>query len=241
VRPGLTIADGTALASALAADFEAEGQRALSARGRFLVALPGGSVASLFPNLSRLAFDWSRTEFFWVDERAVPPSDLEANFAAAYSTWLEPARVPRERIHRMRADEVNLHQAAQAYANELRAVAGNPPRMDFVLLGVGPDGHVASLFPGHPASGNERDLVAVVEDAPKPPPRRLTLTLPVLANAERVVVVALGKSKAQAIYDALNCRDSVLPVGAVVARARRPLILIDREAASLVSAEGSKT
>lgn len=226
------IADRPALGHRLASDFEAEGKRALAARGTFTVALPGGSVASaFFPRLALLSFDWTLTEFFWTDERAVPPSDPESNYAAARSLWFEPAGVPDARIHRMPAEKADLVSAAQEYAEELKAFAGDPPCLDFVLLGVGSDGHVASLFPGRPMFGN--DLVAAVVDAPKPPPRRMTLTLPVLTGARRVVAAALGRSKGRAIHDALEHHQSMLPVALVLRRSPRPLLLLDAKPQSV--------
>lgn len=237
MNPEVVIADAAALGRALASDFETEGRRAIGARGRFIVALPGGSVGSIgFPELGRLRFDWSRTEFFWVDERGVAPSDPESNYALARSLWLEPAGVPAARIYRMPADETDLDHAARAYAGRIRDIAGDPPRLDFALLGVGSDGHVASLFPDDPVAGNTQDLVAVVDDAPMPPHRRLTLTLPVLADAGRVVVAAFGRSKAAAIRDALERPESVLPLAAVMRRSRRPLFLVDHGAVALLTA-----
>jgi len=181
------------LAESLAARFEEEARHAVAARGRFTVALPGGSVAtSFFPRLARVPFDWSRTDFFWGDERAVPPDHADSNYAAARSLWLTPAGVPEASVHRMKAEEPDLAQAAADYARELAEVAGSPPCLDLVLLGVGPDGHVCSLFAGHPVLGLRDRAVAVVEDSPKPPPRRLTLTLPVVTGAALLGVVLLG-------------------------------------------------
>ena len=229
------VANQVALAEALAADFDAHGQHALRLRGKFTVALSGGSVATwFFPRLARLPFDWSRTEFFWADERAVPPSDPESNYAVAVSLWLGPAKVPPVNIHRMRGEDKDLNGAARNYAAELVHIAGSPPRLDLVMLGVGPDGHVASLFPGHPASRDEQHFVAAVEHAPKPPPRRVTLTMPALLNAERIVVAALGREKAAAIRDALE-GDAATPFGTVVKKARNARILLDEEAAGLLT------
>lgn len=226
------IADAVTLGQALASDFEAERARAIAARGRFTLAIPGGSVAStFFPRLAELSLDWSRTEFFWTDERAVSPDDPESNYGMARSLWLEPAGVPAAQIHRMPADRSDLEMAAREYADELRRIAGDPPVLDFVLLGVGEDGHVASLFPGHPATSNEQALVAVVDDAPKPPPRRMTLTLPVLISARRDVVAALGKSKAPALRNGLEGSDAGLPIVAVLHRSARLLLLLDPDAA----------
>jgi 6-phosphogluconolactonase len=99
---------------------------------------------------------------------------------------------------------------------------------------VGPDGHVCSLFPGHPLLAERRRWVAVVEDSPKPPPRRLTLTLPVLAAAELVVVAALGTSKAEVVREALADKESALPLALVVRQARRAVLLLDPDAAQLI-------
>jgi len=223
------------LAESLAGRFEAEGRHAVAARGRFTVALPGGSVAtSFFPRLARVPFDWSRTDFFWGDERAVPPDHADSNYAAARSLWLTPAGVPEASVHRMKAEEPDLAQAAADYARELAGVAESPPRLDLVLLGVGPDGHVCSLFAGHPVLGLRDRAVAVVEDSPKPPPRRLTLTLPVVTGAGLVVVVALGRGKAEIIRAALEDPGSALPVALVARQARRATFLLDAEAASLL-------
>ena len=223
------------LAESLAARFEEEARHAVAARGRFTVALPGGSVAtSFFPRLARVPFDWSRTDFFWGDERAVPPDHADSNYAAARSLWLTPAGVPEASVHRMKAEEPDLAQAAANYARELAEVAGSPPRLDLVLLGVGPDGHVCSLFAGHPVLGLRDRAVAVVEDSPKPPPRRLTLTLPVVTGAGLVVVVALGRGKAEIIRAALEDPGSALPVALVARQARRATFLLDAEAASLL-------
>jgi len=223
------------LAESLAARFEEEARHAVAARGRFTVALPGGSVAtSFFPRLARVPFDWSRTDFFWGDERAVPPDHADSNYAAARSLWLTPAGVPEASVHRMKAEEPDLAQAAADYARELAEVAGSPPRLDLVLLGVGPDGHVCSLFAGHPVLGLRDRAVAVVEDSPKPPPRRLTLTLPVVTGAGLVVVVALGRGKAEIIRAALEDPGSALPVALVARQARRATFLLDVEAASLL-------
>jgi len=223
------------LAESLAARFEEEARHAVAARSRFTVALPGGSVAtSFFPRLARLPLEWSKVDFFWGDERAVPPGHADSNYAAARSLWLTPAGVPDASVHRMKAEAADLAQAAADYERELAGAAGSPPRLDLVLLGVGPDGHVCSLFAEHPVLGVRDRAVAVVEDSPKPPPRRLTLTLPVVTGAALVVVVALGRGKAEIIRAALEDAGSALPVALVARQARRATFLLDAEAASLL-------
>lgn len=221
-----------ALAETLASLVMQEARRALDERGSFAVALPGGSVArAFFPRLARLPLDWSRISFFWGDERAVPATDPDSNYGVALALWLAPADVPAASIHRMRADSPDLDQAAADYAGDMAGVLGTPPRLDLALLGVGPDGHVCSLFPGHPLLREERRWVAPIEDSPKPPARRLTLTRPTLEAAGLVIVAALGSSKAAAMRDALHDPESALPVALVTRRARRALFLLDPEAA----------
>jgi len=223
------------LAESLAARFEQEARHAVAARSRFTVALPGGSVAtSFFPRLARVPLDWSKVDFFWGDERAVPPDHPDSNYAVARLLWLDPAGVPAASVHRMKAELPDLAQAAANCERELVGVSGSPPRLDLVLLGVGPDGHVCSLFAGHPVLAVRDRAVAIIEDSPKPPPRRLTLTLPVVAGAELVVVVALGRAKAEIMREAIEDPSSPLPVAMVARQARRATFLLDAEAASLL-------
>jgi 6-phosphogluconolactonase len=230
------VADVRAVTQRLAAEVDAAGSMAIGQRGLFSIALPGGSVATTcFPTLARLPLAWHHVHFFWADERAVPPSDPESNYRLAAELWLQPAAVPDSSIHRMPADALSLTAAADGYASELTRVLGGNPELDVVLLGMGPDGHVASLFPGHPLLAEHERLVSAVTDAPKPPPRRLTLTLPVLAAARRVIVVAFGSSKADALGEALNQEGSSLPVAQVLRLAASPLVLADEAAGARVT------
>lgn len=220
----------------LAADFWAEAARTLAERASFSVALPGGSVAlQCFRVLAGLSIDWRRVHFFWVDERAVPASDPESNYAVAKALWFDPAKVPIESIHRMPADDPDLERAAAAYSGELTRTLGSPPCIDYLLLGVGPDGHVASLFPDRPAVAADERWVAPVMDAPKPPPARLTLTMAALVGAERLVVVAFGASKAQALANAVERPGSPLPLSVALQRSKRPLVLADQAAGALMA------
>jgi 6-phosphogluconolactonase len=234
--PVETLVDKTEfLAQRLAARLEDTARRAIGARGRFTLALPGGSVATtFFPRLARAGLDWSRVDFFWGDERAVPPDHPDSNYGLARSLWLEPAGVPPERIHRMEAEAADLDRAAADYASALEQAAGSPPRLDLALLGVGPDGHVCSLFSGHPLLAEKTRTVAVIEDSPKPPPRRMTLTLPAVTGADLVVVVALGPGKAEIVRSALEDSGSALPVALVAQRSRQTLFLLDAGAARLL-------
>jgi 6-phosphogluconolactonase len=221
------------LAETLADIVLGEARRAWSEHRGFALALPGGSVAThFFPRLARMPVDWSRVEFFWGDERAVPPDDPRSNYAAARALWLDPAGVPDASVHPMRADAADLAGAAAEYEALLRSRAA--PCLDLVLLGVGPDGHVCSLFPGRPALEEEQRLVVPEDDAPKPPRRRLTLTLPMIAGASHVVVAALGEEKAPALHRSVDERDPELPLARVLDAAPRALLLLDPPAASLL-------
>jgi 6-phosphogluconolactonase len=124
-----------------------------------------------------------------------------------------------------------LDRAARDYERTMSHRLGAPPALDLALLGVGPDGHVCSLFPGHPLLGEERRFVAPVFDSPKPPPWRLTLTLPALAAARLVVVAAFGAAKAPVMREALRDPASRLPVALVLRRAQAALVLLDPAAA----------
>jgi 6-phosphogluconolactonase len=229
----ICIGDSDVLAARLRAEI-AQRVRARSAGRGLSIAVSGGSVAAtFFPRWGAEAtFDWASTDVFWADERAVPATDPDSNYALARSLWLDAARAPAARVHRMPADEPDLASAAGAYDAELRRVVGERPVLDLVLLGVGPDGHVASLFPGHALLTETERRVAVVVDSPKPPPRRMTLTLPVLTAARAVLIGAFGASKAGIVRDAIEDAASQLPAALVARGAPRAVWLLDSGAAS---------
>jgi 6-phosphogluconolactonase len=231
VERDIVIDEVPALGERLARLLEDEARQAQSARGRFTLAVPGGTTAAqLFPRLADAAVDWTRTDFFWVDERVVPATHPQSNYGLAASLWLWPAGVPSARVHPMPTDDPDLARAARRYVLELERAAGTPPQLDVVILGMGPDGHVASLFPGHAALEADAAVVGV-SDSPKPPPRRITLTLPALAAARRLVIPAFGASKADAVHEAVENPDSPLPVARTARRAQRVVFLLDPAAA----------
>ena len=231
MTPRVVVDDAAELERAFAAEFEDRVIEAVAARGRCIVALPGGSVATrFFPAIARLDLDWTRIDTFWIDERAVPPDHPESNYGLAARLLLERVRVPAERIHRMRGELPDLERAAHQASDELRSIGGDPPRLDVALVGVGDDGHVASIFTdGQPCP----TPVIAVYDSPKPPSRRLTLTLSVLAGARRVIVAAFGSSKAEVMRDALENRAATTPVARLLRTAASSLVLLDREAGQL--------
>jgi len=221
------------LAARFARLTEEAAREATGLRGSFSIAVPGGSAAeALLPALVSASIDGSTCSVFWVDERMVPPDHPDSNFRLAKDAWLDRAPVPVERIHRMHGEDPVPVQAAANYARSLRAELGDPVTLDLVLLGMGPDGHVASLFPGHRLLRAWDREVAVLDDAPKPPRGRMTLTLKALTAARRVVVFATGASKAAAIADALSNEESELPIALATMGAGAVTFLLDPEAAS---------
>ena len=227
MRPEVHVGPLSDLIERVSGDVTHEAEHAYATHGRFAMAIPGGSIV---PALKAVPLDWDHTHLFWVDERAVPPSSPDSNFGLAEKVWLGPAGANPSGIHRMPADNQDLNAAATAYSEEITRLLGQTPSFDLVLLGVGPDGHVASLFPGHAALSESRELVLPIVDSPKPPPRRLTLTMPILTSAHRLIVMALGESKAGVLHEALTRDDSQLPVSLALRRASRALVLLDEEA-----------
>jgi 6-phosphogluconolactonase len=210
--------------------------RRASDRHRFSLVLPGGSVAeTFFPTLAGADIDWSSIDLFWGDERAVPSDDPQSNYYLAHKLLLSQVDIDRDRVHRMPADGSDLERAARDYEIEIVRTLGESPRFDVVLLGVGPDGHVCSLFPEHPALRVTSRLVVAVNDSPKPPPSRLTLTLAALAGTD-IFVAAFGKSKAAVVREALEEPASLLPVALAARAARTATSLLDSAAASDLAA-----
>lgn len=173
--------------------------RALAgATGEFHVALAGGTTPRrAYELLAATPPSWERVHFWFGDERCVAPDHADSNFAMARAALFARANVPASHVHRMRGEDPDREAAARDYEREL------PPALDLLLLGIGPDGHTASLFPGSIALRETvRRVVPVVGQ--KPPPHRLTITPPVIAAARRVVVLATGAEKAGAIRLALT-------------------------------------
>ena len=206
--------------------------RRAQSEGRALsLVLPGGSVAQAFlPVVAEARVDWTLVELFWGDERAVPPDHPESNYQLTDQLLLSRVAIDCARVHRMPADGADLDAGANAYKAELVRVLGDPPRFDVVLLGVGPDGHVCSLFPGHRALDETSRRVVAVTDSPKPPRERLTLTLPALEGAE-IYIAAFGASKTDVVSEALTTPNSPLPLARAARAGTRAVFMLDTEAA----------
>jgi 6-phosphogluconolactonase len=197
--------------AALAAAIAEQAREALAARSRYLIVLAGGETPRpLYERLRDLETDWSRWEIFFGDERCLPREHAGRNDAMASSAWLAHVPIQRERLHSIPA-ELGAEAGAQAYGRLLADVG----RFDTTLLGVGDDGHTASLFPGRPtgAAVGSPDVLAV-HDAPKPPSERVSLSARRLAAAARVEVLALGARKRTALQQLRAGED--VPIAAVV-------------------------
>jgi 6-phosphogluconolactonase len=204
-------ADGDALARAEAERIVEKASEAIAARGRFSIALSGGSTPrALYALLATPAFasriDWSRVHVFWGDERCVPPDHAESNFRMTREALLDRVAIPRENVHRI-AGEDDPEAAARAYERTLRAFfavpEGRPERtFDVVLLGMGEDGHTASLFPGTPAV--DEDHRWVVPNRSPGGMWRITLTRLVLDAADAITFLVAGAAKADRLHDVLD-------------------------------------
>ncbi len=191
-------------------------------------ALSGGATALIFlPALRAAKVDWSRITLFWADERAVPADDPESNYGIAERMLLSPLGAKAPRAVRMPADMPDLGAAALKYDEEL-ATELEGGVLDLVLLGVGEDGHVCSLFPGHPALLEDNQRVIAVEDAPKPPRRRLSLTMGYLLQTRRIWIVAVGPRKLPVLQAAFSKTQRSTPLDLLLQQAKDVTIFTDQ-------------
>lgn len=249
--PGTVVVhpDPDALAEAVAARLVTAVLDAQAERGHAHVVLTGGTVgiavlAAVARSRATDAVDWTRVDVWWGDERFLAPGDPERNETQARRALLDLVPLPPGQVHPMPADGDpgdDVERAASRYAEELASAAdpgASPavPRFDVLLLGLGPDAHVASLFPGLPGVQEDTAVVVAVRDAPKPPPTRLSLTVPAIRSARQVWFVVAGADKESAV---LAARGAHLPdeaPGSAVRGAQRTLWLLDRAAAGTLPA-----
>jgi len=199
------------LFQAAADQFARVATQAVESYGRFTVALSGGSTPrSLFSLLAaryQSAVPWGKTFFFWGDERHVPPDDAESNYRMARETLLSKIPIGPDNVYRMRAEDPDAARAAEQYEQDLRQFfalkPGEFPCFDLIMLGMGPDGHTASLFPGT-AALQEKSRLVVANWVPKFNTYRLTMTLPVLNNGRTVSFLVVGADKAEAMQQVME-------------------------------------
>lgn len=215
-------------------------EQALSGQDRATMALSGGTTPGLlFDHLVRSGFRWDRVHFFWVDERAVPPTDPQSNYRLAEERLLVPARVPHNHVHRIDG-ELHPDRAARRYAEEIqeffRLEPGQMPHFDVVHRGMGPDGHTASLFPGSPML-DDREGIAAAVFAEHLNQWRVTLLPGVLLAARHTVFLVTGADKAEAVRNVFQCDYEPRRYPAQIAshHGRRVAWFVDQAAASLAT------
>jgi len=220
----------------------ARAQKALRARRRFTLALSGGSTPRrLYESLAGAEIDWARTQVFFGDERCVPPEHADSNYRMAREALLSKIAIPEKNVHRVKSEDADPERAAKAYEQELQGFfklrPGEMPTFDLVLLGMGPDGHCASLFPGTTALAEEVRL-AVAPYVEKLGSWRVTLTAPVFNHARSVLFLVAGEDKANALKGVLESDRPAdeLPAKLVKPSAGELLWWVDKAAAKLLAA-----
>ncbi|KAG8383027.1 hypothetical protein BUALT_Bualt05G0141500 [Buddleja alternifolia] len=200
-------------------------EASIKERGVFTVALSGGSLINLMGKLCEAPYnktvDWVKWHIFWADERVVAKSHADSNYKLAKDGLLSKVPIVHSHVHSIN-DTVTAEQAAEDYEFLIRQLVktrvisvseiNDCPKFDLVLLGMGPDGHVASLFPNHPVLNEKSQWVTFITDSPKSPPERITFTFPVIYSASNVAIVVTGGSKAEAAHLAIdevgpNCQE----------------------------------
>lgn len=231
--------DADAFADAAAAFFIESAIASVAARGACSIALSGGSTPrAVFARLAgdeaaRLKVSWRQIDWWWSDERAVPPDDPDSNFRMAFESLLRHVPIDPARVHRLKG-EAEPVQAASEYERDIRAAFGAAapeiPRFDLVLLGLGADGHTASLFPGTAALA-ERERLVVANDVPAMRTVRLTFTLPLINRARRVAFLVSGAEKASILARVLEGPRGVLPAQLVAPDDGELVWIVDNAAA----------
>ena len=235
-----TCADAETVAARAAAHVARHLRQARAERGVAHVALSGGTTPTrTYELLASKPADWVGAEVWFADERCVAPEDDQSNYRLAAKTLLAGAGIPPERVHRMQG-ELGPREGARRYSQELTQhlpsgdgpplAPPGPPVLDLVVLGIGSDGHVASLFPGAAAlDAGESAICVGVRDSPKPPPERITLSLAVLRAARGCLLLATGASKAHAVSAMLAEQSREVP--ASMLRRERLTVIVDEAAA----------
>ncbi len=209
--------DKQELADRLASDFQTKVEKSRNGRKGISVALSGGSTPRIF--FERLALEpypdrvpWSNVNLFWGDERCVPPDDEQSNFKMAKDTFISKVNIPDENVHRIIGEnppEVEAQRYGKEILKSLPSINGFP-EFDWIFLGMGTDGHTASLFPNAPTL-KEMNAICLVAEHPETGQKRISLTLPVINNARRVSFLVAGKDKANVLKEILEKGDSPLP------------------------------
>jgi 6-phosphogluconolactonase len=230
--------DSVALAHEAARRFILLAQEAIANRGCFNVALAGGTTPKALYQLLATArpptIRWDETYLFWGDERFVPPDDSDSTYAMVNEVLLKPIGIAARNVFQVPTTDCSLEEAAARYGDLLRAhTRAALPRLDLVVLGMGPDGHTASLFPGSDTL-NSQELVAAERNSPKPPAERITMTLRLINNAANIIFLIAGADKANTLRLVLEHVGEVerLPASRVNPQDGTLVWLVDHAAAS---------
>jgi len=219
-------ADETCAAQAAAKSIAAEARTAVAARNRFVMAVSGGRTPwIMLRTLAEEDLSWESIHVVQVDERVAPPGDKDRNLTHLRESLLDHSTSPQENIHAMPVESLDLDTAAREYALLLAKISGSPPTLDLVHLGLGPDGHTASLVPGDPVLNETATDVAVTGSYQGR--RRMTLTYPVINRARRILWLATGSEKADALLR-LRQGDLMIPAGRI--SRLRAVVFADRAA-----------
>lgn len=230
--------DASALAAAAADHVVKTIRRSVASRGQCYLALSGGSTPhqmhrQLTQVAGRFRIPWERTHIFWGDERCVPLDHPDSNYHMAKESLLDDVPLKPEQVYAI-AGDLDANAEADRYEQILQQhfPNGDWPVFDLVILGLGPDGHTASLFPNHPALTEQQRWVVPISNAPKPPPERITLSLPVINAAHRVMFLVNGSSKSDALYQVLEENDQALPASRIRPQSGELHWFIDQTAAT---------
>jgi 6-phosphogluconolactonase len=223
--------------------WETLSEKAIKRKGYFSVALSGGKTpVSLYKKLShKKKLPWDRTHIFMVDERFVPYENKENNFHMINNALLDHVSIPKGNIHHIDTGKDTPQMAAKQYELDLLAffmTNANPPRFDLILLGIGKDGHTASLFPSAQAVKDNKHLAAAAAPLNKTGNERITITFPVINNAENIMFLVTGRRKAKIVKEVIDGKCDLCPASMVKPEKGKLFFLLDESAGSLLS--GSK-
>ncbi|KAG0176410.1 suppressor of los1-1, partial [Apophysomyces sp. BC1034] len=226
-----------ALSSGLNGIVEKLSRDAIADHGSFAVAVSGGSLPKLLSKdlIHNTKVDFSKWHIFWADERCVSLDHPDSNYLELKKTLLDHVpQLPAQNVHTIHQEYATAKladKAAEDYQQQLNAFFHKLPKFDLILLGMGPDGHCCSLFPGHPLLDETERWVAPIVDSPKPPPERITLTYPVVNNADAVIFVTAGEGKQEMVQKIIEQPQLQLPCQRVQPASERVFWFIDQAAA----------
>ena len=220
--------DPDAVAKRAAAVISEDARDAIAARGHFLMAVSGGRTPWIMLRaLANEQLPWDKVHIFQVDERIAPAGDPDRNLTHLRESLLERAPLPEQNLYPMPVENADLESGAAQYSKTLQEIAGNPPVLDLIHLGMGPDGHTASLIPGDPVLNvTDRDVATTGVYQGR---RRMTLTYPVLNRARKILWLITGADKKEA-FQKMRVADPSIPAGEI--RQEQALVLADRSAAN---------